>query len=263
MTPPMTPLPMTTMPMTTPSMTTPPMTTLPMTTPPMTTPPMTTPRTALLLPLLLLLLLLALAAAGCGSYSTYRTTRLASTSKTEILVGAQVAGASVPEGGAAPLPELALAARRGGGDRYEVQANGTLLALKQGRTGSLEVGGKVRLLAEGRWSLAVGAAVGYRIGESGGAVIEGGFVSAPLIGGVDLGRHQLVLSVNGGYQRWYSSGARPVDVPFVGESIGFLWQVGRRWALLPELGAAYTPVENSMTNDSRLFHAGIAVLWTR
>ena len=211
----------------------------------------------------LLVLLLVAPAAACGSYSTYRTTRLASTSKTEILVGAQVAGASSPEGGAAPLPELALAARRGVGDRYEVQANGTLLALKQARTGSLELGGKVRVLSHGRWSLAAGAAAGYRIGESGGAIIEGAYVSAPLSGGIDLGRHQLVLSVTGGYQRWYSSGARPVDVPFVGESIGFLWQIGRRWALLPELGTAYTPVKNMMTDDSRLFHAGVAVLWTR
>jgi hypothetical protein len=228
--------------------------------------PAPAPLSAALLPRLGGLLVLALVlstGAACGSYSTYRTTRLASTSKTEVLVGAQVAGASAPEGGAAPLPELALAARRGVGDRYEVQANGTLLALKQARTGSLELCGKVRPASAGRWSLAAGAAAGYRIGESGGAIIEGAYVSAPLIGGVELGRHQLVVSVTGGYQRWYSSGARPVDVPFIGESLGFLWQVGRRWALLPEVGAAYTPVKNIMTDDSRLFHAGVAVLWTR
>jgi hypothetical protein len=211
----------------------------------------------------LLVVLLAWPVAACGSYSTYRTTRLASTSKTELLFGAQVAGVRAPEGAAAPLPELAVAARRGVGDRYEVQANGTLLALKQGRTGSLELGGKMRVLAEGRWSLAVGAAAGYRIAESGGAIIEGAFVSAPVIGGVDLGRHQLVVSVNGGYQRWYSSGARPVDVPFIGQSIGFLWQIKRRWALLPEVGSAYTPVKNLMADDSRLFHVGVAAIWNR
>jgi len=212
---------------------------------------------------LCLLPLLAWPLAACGSYSTYRTTRLASTSKTEMVFGAQVAGIRAPDGAAAPLPELAVAARRGVGDRYEVQANGTLLALKQARTGSLELGGKMRVLAEGRWSLAVGAAAGYRIAESGGAIIEGAFVSAPVIGGVELGRHQLVVSVNGGYQRWYSSGARPVDVPFVGESLGFLWQVSKRWALLPEVGSAYTPVKNLMNDDSRLFHVGIAAMWNR
>ena len=212
---------------------------------------------------LCLLPLLAWPLAACGSYSTYRTTRLASTSKTEMVFGAQVAGIRAPDGAAAPLPELAVAARRGVGDRYEVQANGTLLALKQARTGSLELGGKMRVLAEGRWSLAVGAAAGYRIAESGGAIIEGAFVSAPVIGGVELGRHQLVVSVNGGYQRWYSSGARPVDVPSVGESLGFLWQVSKRWALLPEVGSAYTPVKNLMNDDSRLFHVGIAAMWNR
>ncbi|HWO23927.1 MAG TPA: hypothetical protein VNO30_34530 [Kofleriaceae bacterium] len=201
--------------------------------------------------------------AACGSYSTYRTTRLASTEKTELLFGAQVAGARAPDGAGAPLPELSVSARRGVGERYEVQANGTLLALEQGRTGSLELGGKLRVLSEGRWSLAVGAAAGYRIAESGGAIIEGAFVSAPVIGGIELGRHQLVVSVTGGYQRWYSSGARPVDVPFVGESLGFVWQLTKRWALLPEVGTAYTPTKNMMTDDSRLFHAGLAVIWSR
>lgn len=210
-----------------------------------------------------LLLLLALLAGACGSYSTYRTTRLAAPGRTELLAGVQVAGFHAPDGAGAPMPELALAARRGLGDRYEVQMNGTLLALKQGRTGSLELGGKMRVLADGRWSLAVGAAAGYRIAESGGAIIEGAFVSAPVIGGVELGRHQLVVSVTGGYQRWYSSGARPVDVPFVGPSLGFLWQIKDRWALLPEIGSAFTPMKSTMSDESRLFHAGVAVVWNR
>lgn len=212
---------------------------------------------------LVLALALAPVLAACGSYSTYRTTRLASTSKTELLFGAQLAGARAPDGAGAPLPELAVAARRGVGRSAEVQVNGTFLALPQARTGSLELGGKLRAFSSGRWSLAVGAAAGYRIAESGGAIIEAGFVSAPVIGGIELGRHQLVLSLTGGYQRWYSSGARPVDVPFVGESIGFLWQLSRRWALLPEVGSAYTPMRNMLTDDSRLFHAGVAVLWNR
>jgi hypothetical protein len=219
--------------------------------------------TAARIPAALLVGLALLPLTACGSYSTYRTTRLASASKTELLAAVQIAGARAPDGAGVPLPELAVSARRGVGERYEVQANGTLLALKQGRTGSLELGGKVRVLSRGRWSLAAGAAAGYRIAESGGAIIEAGFVSVPVIGGVELGRHQLVVSVAGGYQRWYSSGARPVDVPFVGQSLGFLWQIKGRWALLPEVGTAYTPVPNNMADDSRLFHAGLAVVWSR
>lgn len=209
------------------------------------------------------LLVIALALAGCGSYSTYRTTRIAKPGKTDWLFGAQASGAAAADGTAAPMPELAIAARRAVHERVEVQVNTTSLALRQFRTGSLELAGKARVLARGRWSLAAGAAAGYRIAESGGAIVEGVHVALPVIGGVDLGRHQLVWSVVGGYQRWYSSGARPVEVPFLGQSIGFLWQITDRWALLPEAGSAYTTTRNFMTDETRLFHLGIAAVYTR
>jgi len=209
-----------------------------------------------------LLVILALAT-GCGSYSTYRTTRIATPGHTEWLFGVQAAGAAVPGEGGAPLPELAVAARRAVHARVELQVNTTMLSLPALRTGSLELAGKARVLASGRWSLAVGAAAGYRVAESGGAIVEGAHAAVPVIGGVDLGRHQLVWSIAGGYQRWYASGARPVGVPFVGQSLGFLWQLTDRWALLPELASAYTPTPNFMTEDSRLFHVGVAVLYTR
>jgi hypothetical protein len=200
---------------------------------------------------------------GCGSYSTYRTTKIAPAGQTEWLFGAQATGTSAPGMGGAPMPELSIGARRGLSDRYELQASGTMLALKQFVTGSLEVAGKARLVQHGRWSLAIGAAAGYRVAESGGAIVEGAHVAAPVIAGIDLGRHQLVLAVTGGYQRWYSSGAQPVSVPFIGESIGFRWQVSESWALLPEVGTAYTPMSNFRTMDSRLFHVGLAATFTR
>jgi hypothetical protein len=211
-----------------------------------------------------------LALAGCGAGSTYRTTRVAPAGHTEWLFGAQVSGAGTSgvdegggDGGAVPLPELAVAARRGIDDLTEVQVNTTLLATKIAQTGSVELAGKRRLLEHGRWSLAAGAGVGYRASHAGGAVIEDIYVSAPVIGGIELGRHQLVLSIDAGYHRLYSSGAQPVNLPYIGQSIGFRWQVGRNWAVLPELGGAWTPAANFMTEDSRLFHVGVAALWTR
>ena len=201
--------------------------------------------------------------AGCGSYSTYRTTRIAKPGQTEWLFGAQAAGAIAVDGAVAPMPEFAIAARRAVHDKVELQANATTLPIRQLRTGSLELAGKARVFAHGRWSVAVGAAAGYRIAESGGAIVEGVHVALPVIGGVDLGRHQLVWSIVGGYQRWYSSGARPVEVPFLGDSIGFLWQIDNRWALLPEVGTAWTTTKNFMTDETRLFHLGIAVVYSR
>ena len=214
---------------------------------------------------------LALAAAACGTGSPYRTTRIVPAGQTELLVGLQISGVKttgIDEAGqtsnrAAPLPEVAIAARRGVDERFEVQLNGTLLPTPVAQTGSLELAGKLRVVEHGRWSLATGAGVGYRISQAGGAIIEDVFASVPVIGGVDLGRHQLVVSLHGGYHRVYSSGAQPVDVPYVGQSIGFRWQIGRAWALLPELGTAWSPTRNAMTEDSRLFHVGIAALWTK
>ncbi len=217
-------------------------------------------------PIVLVLVLVA----GCGSTTAYRTTRVAPVGRTQWLFGAQISGAGtvgVDEGGGkggnAPLPELAISARRGITDRIEAQLNTTLLATALASTGSIELAGKARLLEHGRWSLAVGAGAGYRLSYAGGAEVEDVYVSAPVIGAVELGRHQLVLSIDAGYHRLYASGAQPVGVPFIGDSIGFLWQIGKHWALLPEAGAGYSPTPNFMTEDSRLFHVGIAALWTR
>ena len=208
--------------------------------------------------------------AACGTGATYRTTRIAPVGSTEWIFGAQASGMGVRRNqqmgdnmGSAPLPELAVGARRGVVERVEVQINGTMLPTAVGQTASLELGGKALLYEHGRWSLAAGAATGYRIAHVGGAIIEDVYVTVPVIGGVKLGRHELVLSIDGGYHRAYSSGAKPVGIPFIGESIGFRWQLTRRWALLPEVGTAVTPTENFRTEDSRLFHAGIAVLWSR
>jgi hypothetical protein len=181
-----------------------------------------------------------------------------------MLFGAQLTGAAVPgTDQAAPMPELALGVRRGVGSRFEGQATATLLPIEQIFATSLELAGKVRLVESGRWSLAVGANAGYRLITSGQAVAEGVHAAVPLIGGIELGRHQLVLSVTAGVQHWLSSGSHPVDVPFVGQSIGFLWQVNRRWSLLPEVGWAWSPTPNYMTDQSSLFHVGIAVVWDR
>ena len=207
--------------------------------------------------------LLILCLVGCGSYSTYRTTRIAKPGKTDWLFGAQASGAIAVDGGAAPLPEFAIGARRAVHEKVELQVNGTSLPVRQFRTGSLELAGKARLLEHGRWSVAAGAAAGYRNAESGGAIVEGVHVAVPVIGAVELGRHQLVFSIVGGYQKWYSSGARPVEIPFLGDSIGFVWQLSKNLAVVPEAGLAWTPTRNFMTDETRLFHMGFAFMYSR
>ncbi len=160
------------------------------------------------------------------SYSTYRATRLVSTMQDQILVGAQVAGASArraprrcpswrwPRVAARPLAE--------------VQASGTLLALNDPQAASSSAarcGSPPR--AGGRSPPGSRPAPDRRVG---GAIIEGAYVSAPLIGGVELGRHQLVVSVTGGYQRWKRRAPCRRAVP---RRVARLPAVGRRWAPCP------------------------------
>lgn len=209
--------------------------------------------------------------AACGSYSTYKSTRIVAPGHSQWLAGLQVSGAATAGVDAEnnsysaglPLPELALGWRRGLDENHELQINGTLLPLKQGQTGSLEVAGKARLWRSGRWSLASQAALGYRIADIGGGIVEAGYGSLPVIGGVDVGRHQIVLSLVPGYERLYATGANPVGLPFIGESVGFLWQVSKNWAVLPEAGSYWSPTSNFMTTHTQLFHVGIAVAVTR
>ena len=83
--------------------------------------------------------------AACGSYSTYKTTRIAPTDRTQWLFAAQASGTIFPDnGGGAPLPEAAIGVRRGLTDRIEIQATGTLLPISALETGSLELAGKLR-----------------------------------------------------------------------------------------------------------------------
>jgi hypothetical protein len=206
---------------------------------------------------------LVVAASGCASYTTFKTAETLAPGRSQLLVAAQLQGAGTTDGVAAPMPELAVGLRRGMAERLELDATATLLPLGRALTvGSAEVAAKRLMWTSGdeRWSLALGAGVGYRVTTSSDAVFEAVHASLPVSVGLALGRHQLVVSPTVGAQRWYSSGARPVDLPFAGASLGFRWQLGKRVALLPELTWAETSAKNFMTDTSRLFHLGVAVL---
>jgi hypothetical protein len=211
-----------------------------------------------------LLLSIALVwAAGCASYTTFKVARTLPPGRSELVVATQLQGAATTDGRAAPIPELVVGVRRGVAPRLELGGTATLLPLGAYITAASVEGSAKRQLwdsASGRWSLAVGAGLAYRFTRSSDAVFEAVHAAMPLMLGLNLGRHQLVLSPAVGVQRWYGTGARPVTLPFAGASLGFVWQVSRRVALLPEATWADTPARNFMTSSSRLFHVGVAVV---
>ena len=205
-------------------------------------------------------------ATGCSSFTTYKHATPLGAGKSKVSVAPQMSTVAGEHGATLPYPELAFAMRRGITDRLDVGGSVAMLPLGDAFS-SIAFEGSVQHQVyrspSGRYELALGAGAGYRATATTGAVFETVHASVPLILGVNLGRHQLVLSPYGSWQRWYSEGTSPVDVPALGTSVGFYWQITRRVALHPELAMAWTPVVINNRGDTRLGHLGIAVVFGR
>lgn len=208
--------------------------------------------------------LIILTAAACAANGTYKTARPLSRGTTQFLVAPQVNAAGASEGLKLPYPEIALSVRHGLTGKLDI--GGTVAVLPLGRLGgsiAVEAAAKRHLYSRGRLELALGAAAGYRTFESSGAIFEAIHANLPLIAGINLGRHQLVISPTLAWQRWYSQSARPLDIPSIGTSVGFHWQLTRRFALLPEMSWSWSPTAWDKADETVLLHAGIAVVYSR
>lgn len=211
--------------------------------------------------------LACLCASGCISFTTYKTARPLRKGATQTLVAPQLDASGPAETGIAPFPELAVSVRHGLTDTLEV--GGTMVGLWAGdymKAVGLEGLAKMHLYstASGRFDVAVGAGAGYRIFGTSGTSFEMVHASVPLILGANLGRgHQLVLSPTLAWQRWYSTGAEPVNIPSIGASLGFRWQITERLALLPEVSWAGSGAALSQFDSIGLLHAGVAVIFGR
>lgn len=206
------------------------------------------------------LLLIAAVATGCSATNPYRSPTALGKGTTELLVAPQVHAAGPQDTGKAPFPELAIGARHG--VTPTVDAIGTVTALPLGdklSSYSIEAGARIQLYDGERYDIGIGGSVGYRLSRSSGAVFETVHATLPLSVGVRLGRHQLILSPALGWQRWYSMGTNPVNIPSVGASLGFRWKVGERYTLQPELGWSVTPVELNNFERTVLLHLGFAI----
>src|SRR5687767_1632927 len=129
-----------------------------------------------------------------------------------------------------PLPALTVNVHRG--VREDVDVGGKLSILPLGDAGTalgFEGQGRWRFVGDehARVELAFAPSAGWRGIESSGARWDAAHVVAPLVAGVNLGarRHQLYLAPKVGWQRWWSAGAMPIDVPFGGVTVGFAWRV--------------------------------------
>lgn len=202
-------------------------------------------------------------AGACSSFTPYRSARPLAPGRTKMLVAPQINTAGPKEGFKAPFPEIAVGVRRGVTE--DVELGGTLTVLPLGEViTELGIEGMVQRhvhrTSSGRVDVAVAAGAGYRYFRSSGAVFEMVNASVPVIMSIHLGENELILSPTVAWQRWVSTGARPIDIASVGMSIGYRWQFATRYALMPELGVASTPTEFAGRGKSALGHVGLALI---
>jgi len=212
----------------------------------------------------MLVALLALAASACVSVSTYKTARPLGRRAKEVMVAPQVTGAGPPGTDKTVLPELAIGVRYGVGSESDLLATGTVLPAGDLVTSwSFELGGKRRLWqsGSGRFEVATGLAGGYRRVTSSGAAYEAIHAAVPAILGINLSASQIVISPLAGWQRVYSAGARPIDIPFAGASLGIDLAMTDAIHLIPEITWAASPTDGPESDTIRMIHGGVAVFY--
>jgi hypothetical protein len=162
------------------------------------------------------------------------------------------------------LPELVVGLRRGLTER--VDAGIKLTTLPLGRfvfTAGVEgqVRYQLRRRPDSRLVLAIGPAAGFRWVGSSGAAMQVSYATVPLLVGIDVGRHQIVVAPEAGLQLWTSAGSNEVWVPTTGLSLGFVWRLGARFALVPEVAAYRAHVEIDHSRGTTMIHVGLGMLY--
>jgi hypothetical protein len=206
-----------------------------------------------------------LAGGGCTAMSTIKTATTVPAGQTQYIGAVEANGGAPLELPVKPLlPELAFGVRRGLTDRVEV--GGKVTSLPAGRRGTTagfegEVKVQLRRVPWSRIELALGPAAGFRWISAAGAAMQVTYATVPFLMGIDVGRHQIVVAPEAGLQLWTSAGSNEVWAPMFGLSLGFVWRLGKRFALVPEAAAYRTDVKIDYSRGSQMFHLGIGFLY--
>jgi hypothetical protein len=136
-----------------------------------------------------------------------------------------------------PWMNLGLGWRGGVAERVELGGRSFVFGIPALWTWGVAADAKVQLRTSPRpgsgVDVAVAGIVGYQQIRNGGTPWHLGSVTAALLVGHNLGRHQLVWGPRLGYQLWGGEGQNTVEMPIAGLSIGFSWRVSRALGGLP------------------------------
>lgn len=198
---------------------------------------------------------LFVALAGCMPLTGAGRARTLGAGKTEVSVSPEITLLSARlASGDVPLPSAQLAAgvHHGLTDRLDV--GGRVWGFSLGKyvleSFGLGLGGKYQLKAEdpapggSRLAVALAPSLSYHQISLGGTPEHQVGGTLPLLLGwrVGTGGNQFVAGARIDYQVWMSESQMPLHVFLGGITTGFVWQISRRWSLVPELAMLYTPL---------------------
>lgn len=208
----------------------------------------------------------ACALALCGCYSGAGLGRATTLPRGTTRVGGWVEASAVTGqlGGpiTAPWGHLGLHVQRGVHERVEVGArvSGGWLPWVD----SVSVFGDVKVQLRRRSNgldVAVAPSVGWHMVRLGGTPWHVLNATAAVMFGYNLGRHQLVATVRGGYQLLGGRGMERLHMGYGALSLGLVARVSEHWELVPEVLVGWSPVRfNGESQDDAYVGAGIAQL---
>jgi hypothetical protein len=207
-------------------------------------------------------LALALALAGCYSFPTMGRARTVERGKLELWVVPDAlvvvtGGGAMQELGASTRPVIVGGARYGLGDSIDLDVRAW--------TAGFSAGPRVQLVRAPTPERGVDIAVAPALALT---FPDKPSIELPVLVGWNLrGRHQIVASARVVYQQRYGAGgvSGPIGFAYAGGSIGFVWQVARRIALVPEiavLAQLYAPPGFASELPNALaIQTGVGILW--
>ncbi len=155
---------------------------------------------------------------------------------------------------------------RGVTDRLELGARAWAFGLTNYlTTAGLALDGKFQLFKGVAWHIAVALSLKYHavaLADSPWHIVA---VEVPVLFGLNLGPHQLVLGMRVVDQLLTGQGTNPVNTAWVGAHLGVAIRVHPSAELMPELGVLYSPVRfNGETRDEQrtgasVLHLGLSV----
>ncbi len=190
------------------------------------------------LPRVVLVCMLSSVASGCFSGAGLGRATTLPVGETRVAGWIEASALSAPLAGPVSLPWGLLGVGVHHGARRDVEVGGRYTGGSlpfldsNGLTGDV----KIQLHRAPRGiDVALAQSVGWRMVRYGGTPWHALDVLTAVMLGLNLGPHQLVGTVRGGYQLVGGRGMEPLHLTHLDLSIGFVGRISRRWELVPEV----------------------------